>query len=121
MISKDDNVKDLREQCLQLFSSKNIFYNCGADLIDKYKQIYNNNSIKKLLADEETVNTVVLFYNNNLNISIASKVGYMHRNTLIYRLDKIYNSIGLDVRNFNDAVVFENLLLFYNLIKRDLY
>ena len=110
----------LKQTITNLFSSKNIFYNCGSDLITKYKEIYNNKVVKKILTDEEIVNTVVLFFNNNLNISITSKEGYMHRNTLIYRLDKIKKLIGLDIKNFNEAVVFENFLLFYNVIKHEI-
>ena len=77
-----------------------------------------NKVVEGLLSDDELVKTAKLFFDNNLNISTASKVGFMHRNTLIYRLDKIKKLIGLDIRNFNDAVVFENMLLFYEKYKK---
>jgi len=73
------------------------------------------------LNDEELNNTAQVFFENNLNISLASKKGFMHRNTLVYRLDKIKKILGLDIRNFNEAVVFENFLLFYDMIKNELY
>lgn len=116
MAKKSVDNSELREKCLTLFSSKNIFYNCGTELINEYKKLFLIKSVNTLLTDEDLVKTAVLFYENNLNISTASKVGFMHRNTLIYRLDKIQKLIGLDIRNFNDAVVFENLLLFYDMI-----
>ena len=106
---------ELREKCIALFSSKNILSNSNLN-IDEYKKLFAIKSVNTLLTDEDLVKTATLFFENNLNISTASKVGFMHRNTLIYRLDKIQNLIGLDIKNFNDAVVFENLLLLYNLI-----
>lgn len=124
MSTKDNDessVERIREECLSLFSSKNIFYNCGADLIQKYKNIFQLPNVRKVIENEELLATVNIFFDNSLNISTASKLGYMHRNTLVYRLDKLKSLIGLDVRTFNDAVVFGNLILFYNLIKHDLY
>lgn len=106
---------ELREKCTALFSSKNILSNSNLN-IDEYKKLFAIKSVNTLLTDEDLVKTATLFFENNLNISTASKVGFMHRNTLIYRLDKIQKLIGLDIKNFNDAVVFENLLLLYNLI-----
>lgn len=106
---------ELREKCIALFSSKNILSNSSLN-IDEYKKLFAIKSVNTLLTDEDLVKTATLFFENNLNISTASKVGFMHRNTLIYRLDKIQKLIGLDIKNFNDAVVFENLLLLYNLI-----
>lgn len=111
---------EIKNECLELFSSKNIFNNCSVEFINKYKQIYKNNIVLSVLTDLELVQTAKLFLSHNLNISIASKQGYMHRNTLIYRIEKIKKLIGLDIRNFNEAVVFENLVIFYDaLIKNN--
>jgi len=121
MADKEESVEQIKKECIKLFSSANIFNNCGSDLISQYKKIFSQLKVKKVLENEELINTVNIFFDNNLNISMASKRGYMHRNTLVYRLDKLRNLIGLDVRNFNEAVVFENLILFYNMIKEELY
>lgn len=122
MPSKEDNmVEQIKKECMELFSSANIFNNCGTDLISKYKKLFKVPNVKKVLENEELITTVRTFFDNNLNISVASKEGFMHRNTLVYRLDKLQNMIGLDVRNFNEAVVFENLILFYNMIKDSVY
>ena len=56
--------------------------------------------------DEEMMETVDVFFANDLNIAAASKALFIHRNTLNYRLDKLRRETGLDVRNFQDAVVF---------------
>ena len=57
--------------------------------------------------DEETITTIVKFFENNLNVSETSRQLFIHRNTLVYRLDKIQKSIGLDLRNFDDAITFK--------------
>ncbi len=121
MAKKITENKELRDDCTKLFASANIFLNNDTDLISEYKRIYSIKPVAQLLNDEELIRTATLFFENNLNISLASKCGFMHRNTLIYRLDKIEKQIGLDIRNFKDAVVFENMLLFYNTIKKNLY
>lgn len=111
----------IKKECIELFSSNKIFYNCGLDLISRYKILYSYPEVKNFFKDEELISTSKVFFDNNLNISLASKVGFMHRNTLVYRLDKIKKIIGLDIRNFNEAVVFQNFLLFYDMIKHELY
>lgn len=55
---------------------------------------------------EETLETVRVFFQNDLNLTAASKQLYIHRNTLNYRLDKIRKDFGLDLRSFQDAVIF---------------
>lgn len=59
-----------------------------------------------IIADDELMSTAEEFLRNSLNISETSRNIYMHRNTLIYRLDKIENATGLNIRHFNDAVIF---------------
>ena len=54
--------------------------------------------------DEETLATVNKFFENNLNVSETSRQLYIHRNTLVYRLDKLQKMTGLDLRNFDDAL-----------------
>ncbi len=57
--------------------------------------------------DEEMITTIQKFFENNLNVSEASRQLYVHRNTLVYRLDKILKQTGLDIRNFDDAIIFK--------------
>lgn len=61
--------------------------------------------------DEETLTTVNKFFDNNLNVSETSRQLYIHRNTLVYRLDKLQKMTGLDLRNFDDAIVFKIMLM----------
>lgn len=61
--------------------------------------------------DSETLLTVQKLFENNLNISEASRQLYVHRNTLVYRLDKVQKSTGLDLRSFEDAITFKLCLM----------
>ena len=61
--------------------------------------------------DDETLTTVNKFFDNNLNVSETSRQLYIHRNTLVYRLDKLQKMTGLDLRNFDDAIVFKIMLM----------
>lgn len=67
--------------------------------------------------DEETLHTVNKFFENNLNVSETSRQLFLHRNTLVYRLEKLQKSIGLDVRTFDDALTFKIALMVVNYMK----
>lgn len=70
------------------------------------------------MLDAETQSTLEQFFALDCNVSETAKKLYIHRNTLLYRLDKIKNEAGLDVRSFNDAVLVRILLLLYKVTKR---
>ena len=59
------------------------------------------------MFDDEELQTVFTFFDNNLNISETARQLYIHRNTLVYRLEKIQKKTGLDVRVFEDALTFK--------------
>ena len=61
--------------------------------------------------DEETLTTIFKFFENNLNVSETSRQLFIHRNTLVYRLDKLQKSTGLDLRIFEDAITFKIALM----------
>ena len=61
--------------------------------------------------DDETLNTINKFFDNNLNISETSRQLFLHRNTLVYRLEKIQKSTGLDIRVFDVALTFKMALM----------
>ncbi len=68
-------------------------------------EVFSENAYAQL--DKETLNTVNLFFENSLNISETARKMYLHRNTLVYRLEKIQKITGLDVRVFDDALTFK--------------
>lgn len=57
--------------------------------------------------DEETITTINKFFENNLNVSETARQLFVHRNTLVYRLEKLQKSTGLDIRIFDDALTFK--------------
>ena len=67
--------------------------------------------------DEETLITINKFFENSLNVSETSRQLYIHRNTLVYRLDKLQKSTGLDLRIFEDAITFKIALMVVKYMK----
>ena len=69
------------------------------------KEVFEGDAVD--LFEEDELTTVYTFFDNNLNISETSRQLYVHRNTLVYRLEKIQKRTGLDVRVFDDALTFK--------------
>ena len=67
--------------------------------------------------DEETLTTINKFFENNLNVSETSRQLFVHRNTLVYRIEKLQKSTGLDIRVFDDALTFKIALMVVNYMK----
>lgn len=87
--------------------NKMLFEKIVYNIDDRVKQELKDKFSKKFsLFDSELINTIEEFVNCGLNISDAARKLYVHRNTLIYRLDKIYKETGFDIRNFKEATVF---------------
>ncbi|MBR6391447.1 MAG: helix-turn-helix domain-containing protein [Lachnospiraceae bacterium] len=73
------------------------------------KEIFDGHSPDEL--DEETITTINKFFENSLNVSETSRQLFIHRNTLVYRLDKLQKSTKLDIRVFEDAITFKIALM----------
>ena len=67
--------------------------------------------------DDETLTTIRTFFENNLNLSETSRQLYVHRNTLVYRFEKLQKKFGLDIRTFEDALTFKLAMMVVNYIK----
>ena len=72
-------------------------------------KIFNRKTAR--LFNEEMIHTIETFFDNSLNLSETARKLYIHRNTLVYRLEKVQRTIGLDLRNFDDAVPFKMMML----------
>lgn len=72
-------------------------------------EVFKKNSIDTL--DQETLFTINKFFENNLNVSETSRKLFVHRNTLVYRLEKIKKLTGLDLREFDHAIIFKVALM----------
>ena len=73
------------------------------------REVFKKNSLDSL--DQETLFTINKFFENNLNVSETSRKLFVHRNTLVYRLEKIRKLTGLDLRQFDHAIVFRVALM----------
>ena len=73
------------------------------------KEIFDGKSPSSM--DEETLTTINKFFENSLNVSETSRQLYIHRNTLVYRLDKLEKATGLDIRVFEDAITLKIALM----------
>lgn len=73
------------------------------------KEVLGENA--QLDLDEETLTTITQLFDNNLNISETARQLYIHRNTLVYRLERIEKRLGLDIRSFEDAMIFKLAML----------
>ena len=79
------------------------------------KEVFKRGSIESL--DHETLFTIQRFFENNLNLSETSRQLYVHRNTLVYRFEKLQKKFGLDIRTFEDALTFKLAMMVVNYIK----
>lgn len=67
--------------------------------------------------DDETIITINKFFENNLNVSETSRQLFVHRNTLVYRIEKLQKTIGLDIRTFDDALTFKIAMMVVNYMR----
>ena len=73
------------------------------------QEVFKRGSLESL--DRETLSTIQCFFENNLNVSETSRKLFVHRNTLVYRLEKIKRITGLDLREFDHAIIFKIALM----------
>ena len=94
-----------------------ILYRCVQLLSTDVNSQYLINMDKITIIDKDLIHLGISFIENNLNISKTASELYLHRNTLIYRLDKIKEVFNLDLRHFKDAMMFYLLVTIYLLNK----
>ena len=92
--------------CYESLGLGRIIYQLPTTLCEMFlNEVFKKNPIETL--DEDTLETINKFFENNLNVSETSRKLYVHRNTLVYRLEKIKRLTGLDLREFDHAIVFK--------------
>ncbi len=93
-----------------------LIYQLPTTLCDTFlKEVFKRGSIDSL--DQETLFTIQRFFENNLNVSETSRKLFVHRNTLVYRLEKIKKITGLDLREFDHAIIFKIALMVNRYLK----
>ena len=80
-------------------------------------EVFKKGDIASL--DDETILTINKFFENDLNVSETSRQLFVHRNTLVYRLEKIYKLTGLDLRKFDQAIVFKVAMMVHKYLASD--
>ena len=96
--------------CYNRLGIARLIYQIPNTVCDMFmKEIFKMDTIDSL--DSETLFTIHEFFDNNLNVSETSRKLFVHRNTLVYRLEKIKRLTGLDLREFDDAIVFKVALM----------
>ena len=83
-----------------------LIYQLPMSLCEMFIKEVFGDKVPEILDDEEAMSTINKFFENSLNISETARQLYVHRNTLVYRLERIQKAIGLDIRNFDDAMTF---------------
>ena len=79
------------------------------------QEVFKKGDISTL--DDETILTINKFFENDLNVSETSRQLFVHRNTLVYRLEKIYKLTGLDLRKFDQAIVFKVAMMVHKYLE----
>ncbi|MBQ7040405.1 MAG: helix-turn-helix domain-containing protein [Clostridia bacterium] len=87
--------------------------------IGKCKAFLNEVLSERILSeiDEETLDSIQKFLDCDMNIASAAKALYIHRNTMVYRLDRLQKQTGLDVRRFEDAMLFKMAMLIHKYLR----
>ena len=99
------------------FLLNKIFEDLSDDKLEEYLSSLSLGSASEIFKDRELIETGDCFLRNDLNVSETAREMYIHRNTLIYRLEKIEKLTGLDIKKFSDAVNFKVLYNLY-LVKK---
>ena len=76
-------------------------------LLSEYLTVLEKEGAQSIFNDNDMLTTAEALFNNNLNVSLTARELYMHRNTLIYRIDKIEKETGLNIQKFSDALTFK--------------
>ena len=114
-IDQSEASQQIKNLCKELFATDVLIINNLLDNND-YLKFFQIKQVKSILSNSDIIKTVEVFFENGMNTSVASVAGYMHRNTMVYRLQKIKKIIGLDIRNFNDAVLYYNMVTCYKIL-----
>ncbi len=102
--------------CYNNLGIARLIYQLPTTLCETFlREIFKRGSIESL--DQETLFTIQKFFENNLNVSETSRRLFVHRNTLVYRLEKIKKITGLDLREFDHAIVFKIALMVNKYLK----
>ena len=120
-------VVDKKDKSFSLFSKEDLSYLkfCDAtfSLLNPDEKVMLKNKfltpeIVAIMKDKELIDCINAFFKNNLNISETSRNAFLHRNTLLYRIEKVNKLTGLNIRSFEDAMSFKILAVIYEKLNK---
>lgn len=101
------------EEIRTIFSNEYLLNCFRAENLQVYRKFFKYENVRKILKSEELMETIESFFENNLNITKAARSCFLHKNTLVYRIEKVKRLLTLDIKNFNDAVLLFNMIYVY--------
>lgn len=112
-----DDQKTLRQKLESMFNTYNLISCFSEEHIEPYKEVFEHPDVVLFFKDTELLETIDRFFENNLNITLTAQKMFLHRNTLIYRLEKIKKILDLDIRNFEEAIIVKNLMYIQGILE----
>ena len=114
-----DSGETLTQKINTMFATERLIGHFSGENQGEYKTLLSHKNVQAIFRDRSIMQTVSAFFGNGLNISKTSEKTYMHRNTLNYRIDKIEKFLGLNLKLFDHAVLFRNMLIVFRLVFAD--
>lgn len=114
-----DSGETLTQKINTMFATERLIGHFSEENQEEYKALLSHKNVQAIFRDRSIMQTVSAFFGNGLNISKTSEKTYMHRNTLNYRIDKIEKFLGLNLKLFDHAVLFRNMLIIFRLVFAD--
>ena len=113
--SKEDKQTKMQDKNVSIFASfcNNVMGCLNPDEQATISEKFLTPEIISVMKDKELIECINAFFKNNLNISETSRNAFLHRNTLLYRIEKINKITGLNIRNFEEAMSFKLLNIVY--------
>lgn len=115
LVVKNTKLKATDTPQTKIMDFADIFSSLSKSQREKLIADYDMTNLKKVFCDNGMMQTIEVFLASGMNISRTARILYMHRNTLIYKLNSIRRLTGLDLRDFNMAATFKMLYTLYSL------
>lgn len=115
ILNKEDKTIKAQDKNASIFDSfcNNVMCCLNPDEQANISERFLTPEIVSVMKDKELIECINAFFKNNLNISETSRNAFLHRNTLLYRIEKINKVTGLNIRNFEEAMSFKLLNIVY--------
>lgn len=92
------------------FSTERLLWLAEKENFDDYELFFNNERVQLVFFDDELMLSIEMFLENDLNFCKAARAMFIHRNTMVYRINRIKKFMGLDLRTYGDARLFDNMI-----------